>query len=96
MSLAAKFGNIIDNHNEFVGNLVTEALTCLAGVAPKFSDLELIVLSATAEAFRYNIMSCLLNQSGRTHGVSVCQLRQSSSNRVGPLHPNSIQFIQWV
>ena len=95
MSLAAKFGNIIDNHNEFVGNLVTEALTCLAGVAPKFSDLELIVLSATAEAFGYNSENCSFNQGGRTHGVAVCRLRVNH-HQIGQAKNALIQFIQRV
>lgn len=48
----AKFSEILDIIKEFAGNRVTEAGNQpRRGVVPKFSDLEVIALSVTAEAF---------------------------------------------
>ena len=50
-----KFGKILDIFKEFAGNRVTEAGNLpRRGVVPKFSDLEVIALSATAEAFGFD------------------------------------------
>lgn len=50
-----KFGIILDIFKEFAGNRVTEAGNLpRRGVVPKFSDLEVIALSATAEAFGFD------------------------------------------
>lgn len=50
-----KFGKILDIFKEFAGNRVTEAGNLpRRGAVPKFSDLKVIALSATAEAFGFD------------------------------------------
>lgn len=51
----AKFGKILDIFKEFAGNRVDKnGNRPHCGVVPKFSDLEVIALSATAEAFGFD------------------------------------------
>lgn len=51
----AKFGQNFDTYKKFAGNRVDKnGNRPYCGVVPKFSDLEVIPLSATAEAFGFD------------------------------------------
>ena len=59
----AKFRKILGIYKVFAGNRVTEAGNVpRRGVIPKFSDLEVIALSATAEAFGFDSENCLFKR----------------------------------
>ena len=59
----AKFRKILGIYKKFAGNRVTEAGNVpRRGVIPKFSDLEVIALSATAEAFGFDSENCLFKR----------------------------------
>lgn len=70
-----KFGKIPDIFKKFAGNRVN-ALGNMPrrGVVPKFSDLEVIALSATAEAFGIDSESLLFRHLENERGDSLQNL----------------------
>ena len=62
-NFVAKFGKIIEICKQFAGNLVnSNGNVTRCGVVPKFSDLEVIALSITAEAFSIDSENYLFNR----------------------------------
>ena len=62
-NFVAKFGKIIEICKQFAGNLVnSNGNVTRCGVVPKFSDLEVIALSITAEAFSIDSENNLFNR----------------------------------
>ena len=91
-----KFGKILDIFKEFAGNRVNEfGNVPRRGVVPKFSDLEVLALSATAEVLRKAAKGTLHPHRGQSVGSynpAICQFRQSSENwsseiRINLIHP---------
>ena len=85
-----KFGKILDIFKEFAGNRVT-ALGNIPrrGVVPKFSDLEVIALSATAEAFGIDSENCLFKRLENEKGNKLPNLisrRQYNQRRKLTMH----------
>ena len=95
----ANFVNVLDIYKEFAGNRINELGNIpRRDVVPKFSDLEVIALSATAEALGIDCENLLFKQLEAEKGdllpnlISCCskQLRQSSPNRASQIRPNLI------
>lgn len=80
-----KFGEILDIIKEYAGNRVDRnGNRPHRGVVPKFSDLEVIALSATAEAFGYDSENCLFKrlEAGKGDGLpNLISRRQFNQRR---------------
>ena len=62
-NFVAKFGKILEICKKFAGNLVNERGNVpRCGVVPTFSDLEVVALSITAEAYSIDSENCLFNR----------------------------------
>jgi hypothetical protein len=58
-----KFGKILEIYKQFVGNRVNSLGNVpRRGIVPKFSDLEVIALSTTAEIFGIDSENCLFHR----------------------------------
>ncbi len=70
-----KFGKILDIFKEFAGNRVDKnGNRPHCGVVPKFSDLEVIALSATAEAFGFDSENYLFKRLNAEKGDALPNL----------------------
>ncbi len=70
-----KFGKILDIIKEYAGNRVDQnGNRPHCGVVPKFSDLEIIALSATAEAFGIDSENYLFKRLETVKGDSLPNL----------------------
>ena len=72
----AKFAQILDIYKEFAGNRVDKNgnYPRRCGQGPKFSDLEVIALSTTAEAFGIDSENCLFTRLHAEKGESLPNL----------------------
>ena len=62
-NFVAKFGKILEICKQFAGNQVNEkGNVTRCGVVPTFSDLEVVALSITAEAFSIDSENYLFNR----------------------------------
>ena len=62
-NFVTKFRKILDICKQYAGNLVNDkGNVTRCGVVPTFSDLEVIALSITAEAFSIDSENCLFNR----------------------------------
>ena len=70
-NFVAKFGKILEICKKYAGNLVNDMGNVpRCGVVPTFSDLEVVALSITAEAYSIDSENCLFNRLDKEcHGA---------------------------
>ena len=86
-NFVAKFGKILEICKQFAGNQVnSNGNVTRCGVVPKFSDLEVIALSITAEAFSIDSENYLFNRLNKEctnaipNLITSCQFNQRRKN----------------